>query len=361
MDTDRRRHRATALTLLLAAALVGTVVACRPRPLPLPKVPRPAPTTTRPATTAPTTAPRTAPTTSTTSVPGQFGPGVVTVADPERAAVTDGVGAFRIVCQQSHSSSDDPLVHPGHPGMSHLHQFFGSRTTDAFSTTASLMQGTSSCKGGTANRSAYWSPAMLDGDGREVPASWAITYYKSGYGGVEPAAVRPMPAGLRMLSGEPARTARDDRPSWERDVFWFCQQPQADLLTPRVAEMPQCPAGSELVMSVQFPQCWDGVRLDSPDHRSHMAHADPSFPGGCPGTHPVPIPAITENVHWDVPASNASWRLASDMYDGPAGRSGHADWWNGWDPAVVEVWMRNCVNAGVDCHAEGLGDGRRLG
>ena len=61
-----------------------------------------------------------------------------------------------------------------------------------------------------------------------------------------------------------------------------------------------------------------------------------------------------------VPTSNASWRLASDMYDGPAGRSGHADWWNGWDPAVAAVWMRNCVNAGVDCHSDSLGDGRRL-
>jgi len=357
----RRRH--PALLVLAAVVLLMTVAGCRPRPrpLPLPSAPRPAPTAApRPTTTLPR--PTTSTTTTTTAAPsGQFGPGVVVVTDPETPSVTDGVGAFRIVCDQSHSSSDDPLVHPGHPGMSHLHQFFGSRTTDAFTTTASLMQGTSSCRGGTANRSAYWSPAMLDGTGREVRAAWAITYYKSGYGGVAPSAVRPMPAGLRMLSGEPTRTTRDDRPSWERDVFWFCQQPHGDVLTGRLAEMPSCPAGSEVVMSVQFPQCWDGVRLDSADHRAHMAHADPAYPGGCPSTHPVPLPAITENVHWAAPSGNSGWRLASDMYDGPAGRSGHADWWNGWDPAVVAVWMRNCVNAGVDCHAEGLGDGRRLG
>jgi hypothetical protein len=299
-------------------------------------------------------------TTTTTTVPGAFGPGVVTIPDPEATEVTDGVGAFRTVCTQSHSSNDDPLAHPGHPGMSHLHQFFGSGTTDAYSTTASLMQGGSSCNGGTANRSAYWSPAMLDGAGREVQAQWAITYYKSGYGGVAPGDVHQLPAGLRMLSGEPGRTAADTRPSWERDVFWFCQQPQGEVLTGRVAEIPSCPDGSELVMSVQFPQCWDGVHLDSVGHRSHMAHADPSYLGGCPTTHPVPIPAITENVHWPVTGSTAGWRLASDMYDGPGGRSGHADWWNGWDPAVVAVWMANCVNAGVDCHADSLGDGRRL-
>lgn len=28
-----------------------------------------------------------------------------------------------------------------------------------------------------------------------------------------------------------------------------------------------------LELHVTFPDCWDGVRLDSPDHRSHMAYS----------------------------------------------------------------------------------------
>ena len=33
-----------------------------------------------------------------------------------------------------------------------------------------------------------------------------------------------------------------------------------------------CPAGNYIQMTVAFPQCWDGVHLDSPDHKSHMAY-----------------------------------------------------------------------------------------
>ncbi|GAA3767753.1 DUF1996 domain-containing protein [Micromonospora maritima] len=44
---------------------------------------------------------------------------------------------------------------------------------------------------------------------------------------------------------------------------------------------------------VQFPECWDGVRLDSPDHRSHLAYADR---GDCP-RHPVAVPGITLSVN----------------------------------------------------------------
>ena len=297
--------------------------------------------------------------TTTTAPSTGFGAGVVVVSDVEQPRVTDGTGSFRIVCRQSHSSHDDPLAHRGHRGMSHLHQFFGSTTTDAHSTTESLMSAGSSCNGGTANRSAYWSPAVLDHTGSEVRASWSITYYKSGYRGVPPARVQPPPTGLRMLAGEPSGTGPDTRLSWERHVSWFCQVVGGDVIGERLGEIPVCPAGSELVMSVVFPQCWDGRRLDSPDHRSHMAY--PQSGGGCPSTHPVPVPEVTENVHWPVARSTLNWRLSSDPAGVTGGRTGHADWWNGWDPAVVAVWMRHCVNAGVDCHADSLGDGRRLG
>jgi hypothetical protein len=33
-----------------------------------------------------------------------------------------------------------------------------------------------------------------------------------------------------------------------------------------------CQPGDELWARIAFPQCWDGVNLDSPDHKSHMAY-----------------------------------------------------------------------------------------
>jgi len=45
-----------------------------------------------------------------------------------------------------------------------------------------------------------------------------------------------------------------------------------------------------------------------------------------------------------------------------AGLDCHADLLGDGRPAltVVSVWMANCVRAGLDCHADLLGDGRRL-
>ena len=38
---------------------------------------------------------------------------------------------------------------------------------------------------------------------------------------------------------------------------------------------------------VFFPSCWDGVNLDSPDHKSHMAYPIGLYNDGvCPSTHP---------------------------------------------------------------------------
>ena len=37
-------------------------------------------------------------------------------------------------CLPSHRAPDDPIVYPKQPGASHLHDFFGNETTNAFST-----------------------------------------------------------------------------------------------------------------------------------------------------------------------------------------------------------------------------------
>src|SRR5437764_1049725 len=66
-------------------------------------------------------------------------------------------GEFRTVCGYSHMAFDDPIVFPRAPGKSHLHVFFGNTRTDAWSTASSIAgSGNSTCRGGIANRSAYW-------------------------------------------------------------------------------------------------------------------------------------------------------------------------------------------------------------
>ena len=107
---------------------------------------------------------------------------------------------------------------------------------------------------------------------------------------------------------------------------------------PKTVELPTtCPVGNTIWATVTFPQCWDGVHLDSPDHKSHMAYP---VDGALPCDHPVPFPEMTLNFSYTVTdaAALAHWRLASDNYDSsiPAGYSLHADWFNGWKPEIME-------------------------
>jgi hypothetical protein len=257
---------------------------------------------------------------------------------------------------------DDPIVFPGKLGASHLHTFFGNTGTDGISTTESLLASqSSSCAGGTANRSAYWIPSLIDTTTRRalMPIQ-NIVYYKSGYDGNPRSTLVAPPNGLRIVAG---RKATDSGPmgSWD---YWGGAAIFSCNDGGKSETIPACPAGGELHISLTFPNCWDGKNLDSPDHRSHMAYAGYTVDKRCPASHPQGIPQISVNIVYKVePGANASnYRLASDNYPAgvPGGYSLHGDIWIAWDEDIKKAWMDNCVKAGKDCHGFLLGDGRML-
>jgi hypothetical protein len=128
--------------------------------------------------------------------------------------------------------------------------------------------------------------------------------------------------------------------------------------------IPPCPANAEVAMVVNFPQCWDGVNLDSPDHKSHLSYRVGDAGGRCPATHPVPIPEITFTVRWPTGTTGAAgWRLSSDNYaytGSNAGYSVHADWFNGWDAGISNAWHQGCIRGLKDCGVDALGNGQAL-
>ena len=324
-----------------------------PTPAPAPAVePAPAP--------SPTTVAAMVPAVDKAKIPkGSVGYSSELLAPTTQQPMYTDIGAFRTVCEFSHMAFDDPIVYPGQPGRSHLHAFFGNTGVDANSTAASIAgSGNSTCRGGTVNRTAYWVPAIIDTkDGTPVKPESLITYYKTGYRGIAPAAVQPMPAGLRMIAGDSTASA----PTGGGVAIFNCFDPSTGQ-GPKTVELPTtCPVGNTIWATVVFPQCWDGVHLDSPDHKSHMAYP---INGGCPATHPVPFPEVTVNFAYTVTdaAALARWRLASDNYDGsiPAGYSLHADWFNGWKPEIIEAFVRNCDQASRDCFAHLLGNGQMM-
>jgi hypothetical protein len=261
--------------------------------------------------------------------------GVVALSDSgDESTVDAGVGPqgrvpqFKVECAWSHAAPDDPIVHPGASGRSHLHDFFGNTATDADSTAAALVGGDTSCQN-QRDTAAYWAPALLR-DGEAVTPTGAVAYYRPGPG-VEPTAVHPYPAGLAMVAGDPVAAEQD-----VRVASWHCGASPILLADP-----PACPRTAPLGVRVAFPDCWDGERLDSDDHRSHVARSEG---GRCPDDHPVAIPQLVFEVHYPVTGDPAGLELASGGVRGV-----HADFLNAWDQDALEREVRVCLNGAKVC------------
>ena len=268
---------------------------------------------------------------------------------------------FRTICAFSHGSYNDPIVFPGQGGHSHLHLFFGNDAIDEFSTNVSIRtSGGSTCQGGTLNRSSYWVPALFDADGNVVHPKPANIYYK--HGAVDHRLIEAMPVGLRMISGNGKAT----EPQSVGINQFNCLSKPITSSKDFSSFIPSCAQGDTLMWSVIFPQCWDGVNLDSADHKSHMAqpvHDPITKISICPASHPVPLPRITFQFKFPVtvPEGTTGWRISSDVDPlSPGGMTGHADWFNGWDDEIVRTFVTKCLNAGLDCTNGELGDGTQL-
>lgn len=263
--------------------------------------------------------------------------GTVTIASRDGASATQATGVgpqgrvpqFKVECEWSHASPDDPIVHPGATGHSHLHDFFGNTATDADSTAATLVGGETTCQN-KLDTAAYWAPALLQG-GRPVQPSGAVAYYRPAPG-ADPASLQAYPTGLMMVAGDPTATG----PQPVAVASWHCGA--SPILR---AEPPSCPRTAPLGVRIAFPDCWDGRRLDSGDHRSHVAR---SVDGRCPGDHPVPVPQLIFEVHYPLTGDPARLELASGGVHGV-----HADFLNAWDEDALAREVRACLNGGKVC------------
>jgi Domain of unknown function (DUF1996) len=266
-------------------------------------------------------------------------------------AAADG-GFFRSHCALSHTAPDDPILMPGMSGQSMVHEFFGNTTTTASSTGTTLRAaGTTSCMA-PGDTSAYWMPALYQRGVRVAPSSMAVYYRTAG----RPAAsIQPLPQGLQIIAGnETAMTAQSTS-----IAYWNCG---AKAEVPRTALPPvSCPAGSSLVLSLVFPDCWDGHTLPGAGQKN-VAYA---VRGRCPAGYPVAIPQLSVHVRYPI-TSGAGLTLSM----GPTANTrpdsiytAHADVINAWDPTVLASLVERCDVGALRCGTVGpanqpLGIGR---
>jgi hypothetical protein len=250
------------------------------------------------------------------------------VDQPNERFFADGA-QFAVECGFSHSARVDPIVWPGQTGRSHRHDFFGATAVDAGSTGADLVRSPTTCRVG-ADTAAYWAPSLVR-RGQPVTPGGATAYYRVAPG-VEPTEVVAYPLGLAAIAGD--ATAAAPQPSGV--VGWGCGRGG-----PVAATIPACAVGSPLQLRVTFPDCWDGERLDSADHRSHLAY---SGADGCGGDHPVALPRLTLVIHYPVSGEPAGLSLASGDP-----RTAHADFLNGWGEEALRREVESCLHRAVVC------------
>jgi hypothetical protein len=295
-----------AVSAVAAAVIVG-VAACTPPPSGMSHGPGPGKTV------------------GTSAGSASNGPGGPADAGAEGG---DGPATFRVVCTSSHVLPDDPIVHPNMPGMSHLHQFFGNATTNAASTASSLLGEATTCSTPD-DASGYWVPVLYQ-SGVAVPALSTLTYYRGG-SHRDASTVQPFPAGLRMIAGSATATA----PFPTAAISWTCQGMTTVFPSP-----PNCGSGGTLTVQVRFPDCWDGVHLDSPDHKSHMAY---TISGFCPTNYPVPVPLLELNVRYRTSGGPGVTVASGASY------TYHADFFNAWKQSALAGLVAVCLHSKSVC------------
>lgn len=319
------------------------------------------------------------------------------------SAHPDVVGAFRFDFNISHYSYNDPIVYPKQPGKAHLHEHWGNSNLDHSSTYESLRRsGNGTTNGGPLNRSGYWKPPILLGDQIAVPKNGTMYYKRLGKpefltfekmrphfkSTVSDAEVRSIadaalalnkkhmpvnatlseiPAGLRLISpgGKLVVRKQDGR------VFEAWYQPNnpwgAVNSTMSFEEvLAKIEPGDNIDHVLELQNAWDGLRVDSPDHMSHMSI--PKWDGNLgawkmPDTHKYLIPSVTVIAHY-VALPGEDWtkaELSSDrMMSARPFSTSHWDYWEAWDDNMRRESHQYAMDQLLNCSGGDMGNGRAL-
>ena len=233
-----------------------------------------------------------------------------------------GRGYFAVVCGFSHRNQDDPIVFFNQPGRSHDHTYFGNEATKGeLDARRAPRLGRDDVPAARRHGRLLGSDALRRGPGD--PTARRDRLLHSAHARARAGLSRRTSRSSRAPRRRARRRGRGSRTGAAADGA-FASRRDPDLRS-----------ASSLRLVVNFPNCWDGSRLDSADHKSHLAY---STNGVCPSTHPAEVPALTLEVYYGV-AGGPTAELASG-----GDFSGHADFMNAWNQPTLERLVDRYLN-----------------
>jgi len=96
-----------------------------------------------------------------------------------------------------------------------------------------------------------------------------------------------------------------------------------------------CPDG--LRLELMFPSCWNGLDVDAPDHKSHVAYSDLVMDGTCPPEYGVRIPSLYFEVVWNTTQFRGDNGLFVLANGDPTGHGYHGDFMSGWNFTILQA------------------------
>ncbi|MEM9651480.1 MAG: DUF1996 domain-containing protein [Actinomycetota bacterium] len=287
------------------------------------------------------------------------------------------------------------MVHPGRTGRAHLHMFFGNTGVTAHTTYETLANnGSSTCNGGELNRTGYWAPAMIDGDGNVRVPERIVVYYKGeGFANgaqtcgevwcnlLAPKGSQPYLPGMANISPHPETIPELDLQAGGApgEVNYKCTTNFSGFqFADGVDEIPNCdgdhyfdlfgapyPATrTVLEMEIKFFNCFDGSRdvddlagwVAPGNGRGGWFYGNCAGHGGGPAGTNLTYPNLVYYINYVVEPGDdtADWFLSSDVDRltvgdteptvAVRGSTHHGDWWGAWHPDINQEFLDNCVN-----------------
>lgn len=240
----------------------------------------------------------------------------------------------------------DPIVSPGTIA-GHVHNIGGGSNFGMSSNFDTLRQSSCTTCLVKQDMSNYWSPMLYyrypDGRFVSVPnRKHSLTvYYKHRNHPITN--LTPFPKGFRMIAGNTNLRAYENTEA-SNNILYNCYDANDNMSGNGTFGFPPAKCADGIRIDISFPSCWDGVNLDSADHRSHVAYptmkkcSDPKFP--------VPLMTLKYRLAYDVGQFAGMWYDEQSPFvlanGDPTGFGFHADFMNGWD-------MDTLTNATATC------------
>lgn len=250
----------------------------------------------------------------------------------------------------------DPIISPGVVS-GHVHTISGG---NGFGFTMDYAQARASeCSSCPIKEdlSNYWVPKLYyeyengsfvdvpqAGDGDSTFGGQTVYYLQRG---PDISNLTAFPEGFRMVAGDPfKREGGTDFAS--QAISYVCLDYSGTSSSSDAFPTINCPDG--LRAQVFFPSCWDGVNLDSADHKSHMSYpASGAVDNGpCPASHPVQLISIFYEIIFSTGNFADMWYGDKQPFrwamGDPTGYGFHGDFVNGWDIDVLQAATNDCLD-----------------